>query len=84
MKIDFSNGGHHMKMLAISIFIIGVIFLTYIAVSSMIKVLNLAHDRKEISEQSRKRMVALSIIIGILIATLLPIISITLLEFLAS
>lgn len=69
-------------LLAISFFVLGVVYITYIAVSSMIKVLHIAHERKEISQQKQNLLTTVSVAIGISIAILLSTASIKLLGFL--
>lgn len=68
-----------MEILAIGFFVIAIVYITYIAVSSMIKILNVAFKRKEISERKHKMLVTSSVAIGITTATILPVVSIKLL-----
>jgi hypothetical protein len=68
-------------MLAISFFVIAIVYITYIAVSSMIKILNTAYKRKEISKRNYRLLVISSVLIGIFTATILPLGFIKLFEF---
>jgi len=71
-----------MEVLAISFFVICIVCIIYIAVSSMIKISNMAYKRKEISKRSYQLMVTTSVVVGISIATTLPLDSIKLLGLL--
>lgn len=70
-----------MEILANLFFVIAVVSITYIAVRSMIKILNTAYNRKEISKRNHKLLVPTSVGIGITIAIMLSLGSIKLLEF---
>ena len=58
-----------MEVILISIFSAIIIFIT---VYSMIKVLNVAYKRKEITLRKLRVLVTISIVIGLLIASSLP------------
>lgn len=71
-----------MEMLAISFFVIAIVYITYVAVRSMMRILSIAYRRKKISARSHQIMATTSVVIGISIAIMLPIGSIKLLRFL--